>query len=238
MLKVIIVGGHGEGPAHNRGATCYNEGDNNYIYSSALKAELEKYKDIQVDLGRKNINDNPTLAERAASGKGYDLYLGVHSNAITGNDSVRGTEVWDSVEKPNKALAKAICDATAELFQHNNRGVKYKEGQSGWNWYGELRLNGAKSAMILEIGFHTNKEDCQFFKDNHQRIAGVQAYAIANHYELKRKEIITIPEWQRVMEAEWKKAITLGITDGTNPNGIPTRAQVVSMIIRALGGVK
>lgn len=236
LIKINITGGHGGGPQHNRGALCYNEGDNNYLYSVVLKSELEKYEGVIIDLGRKNINDNPNLEERAASGKGYDLYLAIHSNAIPGNPTVRGTEVWDSVEKPNKVLAKAICDVTAELFQHNNRGVKYREGQPGWNYYGELRKNGAKSAMILEIGFHTNKEDCSFFKNNHKKIAEVQAYAIANHYGLKRKGS-DIPAWQRQMEAEWKKAIELGITDGSNPNGIPTRGQVVSMIVRAMGGV-
>ena len=41
---------------------------------------------------------------------------------------------------------KAICDTTANLFGHNNRGVKYKEGQTGYNLNGELRFNQAKSA--------------------------------------------------------------------------------------------
>lgn len=237
MIKIILDPGHGAGKEHNRGALCYNEGDNNYNYSLVLKEELEKYKDVVVDLTRNNINDNPSLAERAAMGKGYDLFLSTHSNAISGNDSVRGTEVWDSVEKPNKELAESICNATAGLFNHNNRGVKYREGQPGWNWYGVLRKNEAKSSMIVENGFHTNLQDCQFFKDNHKKIAEVQAYAIASFYGLKRKDN-DIPVWRKQMEEEWQKGIKLGITDGTNPNGTPTRMQVVSMIIRSMGGIK
>lgn len=237
MLKVLLDPGHGAGKKHNRGALYFNEGDNNYKYSLVLKEELEKYEDVIVDLTRKEIIDNPHIYERAKMGKGYDLFLSMHSNAINGNSSVKGTEVWDSVEKPNKDLAKAICDATAELFQHNNRGVKYREGQPGWNWYGVLRLNGAKSSMIVENGFHTNHSDCKFFKDNHKKIAEVQAFVIANYYGLKRKEI-DVPEWQKIMNQEWQKGIELGITDGTNPDGTSTRAQVVSMIIRAMGGDK
>ena len=63
MLKIILDAGHGYGPQHNRGAICYNEGDNNYIYSLVLKQELEKYKDVIVDLTRKDIKDNPSLSQ-------------------------------------------------------------------------------------------------------------------------------------------------------------------------------
>lgn len=191
-MKIILSAGHGAGKDHNRGALYYNEGDNNYYYSLELKKELETYEGVVVDLVRKNINDNPSLAERSAMGKGYDLYCSIHSNAVD-NSSVRGTEVWDSVEKPNKALAKAICDATAVLFNHNNRGVKYKEGQPGYNWYGELRFNKAKSAMIVENGFHTNAQDCIFFKNNHKKLSEVQATAIANHYGLRKKSASGFP---------------------------------------------
>lgn len=186
-MKILLNAGHGPGKAHNRGALYFNEGDNNYYYSLELKKELETYERVQVDLVRKNINDNPTLVQRSAMGQGYDLYLSIHSNAAT--PDVRGTEVWDSVERPNRVLAKAICDVTAELFNHRNRGVKYKEGQPGFNWYGELRFNKAKSAMIVENGFHTNHDDCLFFKNNHRLLAIAQARAIASFYGLKKKAV-------------------------------------------------
>lgn len=186
MIKILLAAGHG--PGDNRGGVCYNEGDNNYYYSLALKKELDTYDNIQVDLLRESITDNPDLPARARSGTGYDLYLAIHSNAFN-DSSVRGTEVFDSVEKPNLVLAKSICDTTAGLFGHNNRGVKYKEGQPGYNWYGELRFNQARSAMIVEMGFHTNPADCSFFKNNHQRLAVVQARVIASHYGLKKKAI-------------------------------------------------
>lgn len=187
-MKIILNAGHGPGKAHNRGALYFNEGDNNYYYSLELKKELETYERVQVDLVRKNINDNPTLSQRSDMGYGYDLYLSIHSNAADSN--VRGTEVWDSVERPNRALAKAICDSTAELFNHRNRGVKYREGsQPGFNYYGELRFNQAKSAMIVENGFHTNREDCLFFKNNHKQLTVVQARAVASFYGLKKKAV-------------------------------------------------
>lgn len=58
-------------------------------------------------------------------GEGYDFYYAIHSNA-TKNADVRGTEIFDSVERPNMQLAKLLCDSTDAYFKHNNRGVKYR----------------------------------------------------------------------------------------------------------------
>ncbi len=232
-MKVLLNAGHGTGKDHNRGGVCYNEGDNNYHYSLVLKEELEKYEDIQVDLVRNRITDNPSLTERSAMGKGYDLYFSIHSNAC-GDNSVRGTEVWDSVEGANKVLAKAICDTTANLFGHNNRGVKYKEGQTGYNWYGELRFNQAKSAMIVEHGFHTNVQDCNYFKNNHKVIAQEQAKVIAQYYGLKRKvEDVKeeLSEWA-VEAMEWAMDKNRDLTDGTNPKEPLTLERFITILYR------
>ena len=169
-------------------------------------------------------------------GKEYDLFLSQHSNAANGH--ARGSEVWDSVEKPNKALAQAIVDATASLFKHNNRGVRYKVGQPGYNWYGVLRFNEAKSSMIIENGFHDNSLDCNFFKNNHQKIAEVQAQAIANHYKLKKKGSASVGKpvnnntpspWAR--EA-WTWAVKEGLLDGNRPKEATTREEIATVLFR------
>lgn len=234
MIKIMLAAGHGAGKNFNRGGLYYNEGDNNYYYSLVLKKELEKYDGVKVDLLRNKITDNPTLQQRSHMGKGYDLYLAIHSNA-TNKSSVRGTEVWDSVEKPNKKLAQALCDETVRLFNHNNRGVRYKEGRKGWNWYGELRGNQAKSHMIIENGFHTNPQDCRFFKDNHQKLAEVQAKVIAEHYKLKKKGGNTMANnntpsnWAK--EAwDWSKKERL--LDGNRPKEPITREEVAVILKR------
>ena len=209
MVNVILNAGHGAGKKYNRGGLYYNEGDNNYLYSLVLKQELETYNGINVDLVRNKIEDNPPLAERHKFGEGYDLFMSIHSNGFR-DETVQGTEVFDSVEKPNKQLAKMLCDSTAEFFNHRNRGVKYREGQKGFNWYAELRFNQAKSAMILENGFHTNHEDCLTFKNQHKEIAEIQAREIASFYGLRKKEVITYEKWKLdiVKEAHQKGLIT------------------------------
>ena len=228
VIRILISAGHGPGRAHNRGALYFNEGDNNFYYSLVLKEELEKYEGIQVDLVRKNINDNPSLSDRSAMGEGYDLYWSVHSNAA--GPTARGTEVWDSVERPNRALAKAICDVTAKLFGHPNRGVKYREGQPGFNWYGELRFNKAKSAMIVENGFHTNHDDCLFFKNNHRLIATTQATAVADFYRLEKRK--SRPHWaQEHYDNLVKKGIVI---HETRFDDAITRGEVFALMDRII----
>lgn len=234
MIKIRVNAGHGAGPAHNRGGICFNEGDNNYLYSLKLKQELETYEGVKVDLVRKSINDNPSLAERAKKGEGYDLYLSIHSNAAS--PDVRGTEVWDSVERPNMALAKLICDTTSNFFDHRNRdhrnrGVKYKEGKPGFNYYGELRFNLAKSAMIVENGFHTNSQDCSIFKNGHKKLATAQARAIASYYGLKKKDIKENPHWG---ENYYTNLANKGIklTDKRFNDNI-TRAEAIALVDKA-----
>lgn len=181
-MKILLDAGHGAGSAHNRGSVCSNEGDNNYHYSLVLKKELEKIKGVKVDLTRNKISDNPSLASRAAKGAGYDLFMSLHSNGAIA--SVRGTEIYDSVARPNKALADKLVKAIAKEFGHRNRGTKYRKGSSGSDYYGVLRGNKAKSSMIVEHGFHSNPIDCQYFKNNHQSIAKATADVIRDHYSL------------------------------------------------------
>lgn len=239
MIKILLDAGHGQGREHNRGGVCFNEGDNNYYYSLVLKQELDKYEGVKVDLVRKNITENPSLITRSNMGNGYDLFLSIHSNASNG--TARGTEIWDSVECPNKKLAQALVEITAKLFNHPNRGVKYKEGQPNYNWYGVLRFNKAKSAMIVENGFHDNTLDCSYFKNNHKKLAEEQSKVIAQHYNLKKKGeiIMTIPQniqnnqpssWAN---ESWKWAKKEGLLDGTRPKEPITREEL-SIILHRL----
>lgn len=238
-MQIILDAGHGAGKKHNRGGIYYNEGDNNFYYSLVLKEELEKYKNVKVELTRSKITDNPSLSQRANMGKGHDLFLSLHSNA--GAPNVRGSEVWDSVEMPNKALAQAIVDNTSNLFKHNNRGVRYKVGQPGYNWYRVLRFNQARSAMILEIGFHTNKKDCLYFRNHHWKIAQEHIKAIANHYNLKMKktseqatiDINTPSAWAK---NDWELIKSVNLLDGKRPRGNLTREELATVVCRILEG--
>lgn len=234
MTRILLDAGHGAGKAHNRGSLVGNEGDNNFRYSLLLKKELERYEGVRVDLTRVNINDNPTLAERGKMAKGCDLLLSLHSNAFN-NSNVRGTEIFDSVARKNKALAESLVVGIAKLFNHPNRGVKYKELSKGVDYYGVLRASLAKSSMLIEHGFHTNKQDIEFWVNNMDKVARFTAQTIAKHYKLVLKENKT--NLYRVQTGAFaKKANADNLAKELNKKGFDTYIVLVNKLYKVQVG--
>ena len=182
-MKIILDAGHGQGSAHNRGSVIGNEGDNNYAFSLVLKKELEKYG-IQVGLTRPNPAQDPSLNARGAMAAGYDMFISLHSNAATA--SVRGTEIYNSVQRPApSSLVNALVADISKFFGHANRGVKTRKWNNG-DYYGVLRSNLAKVGFLIEYGFHTNRQDAEIYVSKRQELAEITASRIASHYGLKK----------------------------------------------------
>lgn len=201
-IRILLDQGHGVN--YNKGIIeGYYEGTAMYWYGLILKNELEKYgfdvktsrNDIEAEerslVGSKYSSTNGiSLQERGAMGEGYDLLLSLHTNALSWNtpnyQKARGTEIFDSTTSPRKDLAEKLCSMIADHFGHTNRGVKYKfdEDGSGDNWYGVLRYSKATHSMLVEHGFHTNKEDCTLLMDREFKIELAQKTAklLADYY--------------------------------------------------------
>lgn len=186
-MIIVLDPGHGAGKNSNRGSLIGNEGDNNWAYAQVLKAELELYKNVTVKLTRTATSD-PSLTARGAVGAGADLLISLHSNAFS-DSSVRGVEVWDSVSKPNLSLASTLSEAIAKAMGTSNRGVKHKRLADGRDWYGILRDSKAKGAMMIEHGFHTNKEDVKAYTGKRGPLAQATAQVIAKQYGLTLKPV-------------------------------------------------
>lgn len=188
-MTLTLDPGHGQYDNKSPINAKYIEGTRMWHLANKLKLSLEQYG-IKVITTRPNITDNPSLDARGrtASAYGSDLFLSLHSNA-SGDSSVRGTELFYSVTKAeNKTLADALGEKVSAIMGHSFRGSKTKviEGTSR-DWYGVIRAaaeNGCKCAMIIEHGFHTNKEDADFLliDANLQKIADAEAAVIADYF--------------------------------------------------------
>ncbi|MDO5714900.1 MAG: N-acetylmuramoyl-L-alanine amidase [Tissierellia bacterium] len=187
MIKILLDPGHGAGSAHNRGYIGGNEGDSNWDFHVKLRRELEKYS-IKVGTTRPRKTDNPSLSARGKMGKGYDLFLSIHSNAA--GSTATGSEVFDDTNPKysNKKLASALTATCSSVLGIPNRGVKYKRRANGSNWYGVLYSNAAKNGMLLEMFFHTNRNDVAKFKAKQDELARELARAIAKHYGIQASE--------------------------------------------------
>lgn len=187
-IKILLDPGHGGGRRHNRGfkqvdnLPYCNEGDCNFIYAkNHLKPALEAYG-FQVGMTKTSIGPDPSLRTRGRMGRGYDLLLSCHSNAVNGR--VRGVEVWDSTNPKEsiKSLGDAICANVSRALGTPNRGTKYRKNRHGANFYGILRHGYAKHNMIIEHVFHDNLQDATVYRKNLDKTAQAVAQAVASHF--------------------------------------------------------
>jgi N-acetylmuramoyl-L-alanine amidase len=195
MVRIVLDPGHGQN--YNKGAVApYYEGNQMFKLAYHLKPELERYG-IAVKVTRSKVTDDPALSTRGKAAKGYDLFLSLHSNAPGNNASnysaIRGTSIYDSVTRPNRALADALGQAIAKTMGHNFRGTNYRKGSNGNDYYSVLRnaiAVGVPSAILIEHGFHTNPDDCRWLLDdnNLKKLAKSEAEVIAAHYKIIVKE--------------------------------------------------
>ena len=122
-------------------------------------------------------------------------------------------------------LARAVLARMAEA------GVELQEDGLAHNGYTVLTKTTAP-AILVEYGFHTNKEDVERLKDPayREQLAMATAQGICDYLGV---------EWQMGGEdpAPWYEearqwAMDMGITDGTRPEELCTRAEVWEMLKR------
>lgn len=218
--KIVLDPGHGKygNPAKVNGSWIvkgFYEGTNNYEAVQLLKAELEKYEDVEIVITRKNIDDDPSLDKRGEMGRDADLFYSWHSNGVE-NKNAYGVSSFSSVRRNGKALCDAISKAVVEVFKECGSKSTYYRGysQRPWDeslpmvdWYGVLRNSTlenpvqatqgktpidskCKNSIIIEHGFHSNPAECEILNNPValKKIVTAEAKAIAKYLGLKEKD--------------------------------------------------
>ena len=182
MSKGFIVLDPGHGEFNNKHTTKdgFYEGTQNFILASFLRDELIS-RGFSVEMTRKNVEDNPSLAERGelAGKMGALMFISIHSNAPGTSSSpevyptVRGVETYYSIsdEEKNAKIARQLNDAVVKTMNSLDRGIKTRRYPDNENldFYGVIRAaaaSGCKQAFLIEHGFHTNPEDSAFLQDS------------------------------------------------------------------------
>lgn len=225
MYKVMIDPGHGGKDRllrSNKGPTGYVEADGVLDISLKLRDILLATGAFEVRLTREK---DETIGVRArgkmAADWGADLFISEHSNAtgMANNTTVRGTEVYSSVDLKDDALAAEMAKAIAEAIGTKNRGAKKVESKNypGEDYYGvidEAQDGGVLHILLIENAYHDNKEDEALLKDDNMRtaIAKAQAKVICRFFGINEKEANELNWKQKIVQ----EALDLGlITDET-----------------------
>lgn len=163
--RIAISAAHGNGRNVSQCNPAYNESD--FVLAAALELEQMLIADgAIVHLPRRERKEDMTLQERSRriDAFGADICIELHTDSFgTGCTDPRGIHIIRQVSRPGDPLAQLLLDeiANATGLPKSARGIWYKEGQPGYDWFHMLRVPHAHNVMI-ECGFHSNKHDLEF----------------------------------------------------------------------------
>lgn len=163
-----------------------------------------------------------------------DVFVSIHANAYgTDWNDANGWEIFCYGTDKNSdgyKLAQCIRDES-ELLGLKDRGIK--DGSH----LGVLR-GTRMTAVLIEHGFYTNKTELAKLKSPEwrEKFAIADAKGILKYLGMKWVDEVSEDKntVSAVLSDEWKRAVELGITDGTRPQDYAKREEVVAMIVRAM----
>ncbi len=100
-----------------------------------------------------------------------DLHLALHSNGSSLHNK-KGIEVWIDNENSNMySLATKLMDNLHDIYYDKNNVITYRGVKYGLGFIEEVRPKVAYNAVLMEIGYHDNKEDAIWMTNNLEKIA-------------------------------------------------------------------
>lgn len=190
-LRICLDPGHDVGYNPSPCGFGYAEGTRMFFFANMLAAALEKYG-AEVVTTRKRVEDNPDLMQRAQYGKGCDILLSLHSNAVGDevNENVDYVRVYYPITSKAEELAALLSQTIANTMQTRQAPQHLTRINSTGtaDYYGIIRHSAVLGvpALILEHSFHTNSRSTEWLMHdvNLFELAKAEAATIADYYGL------------------------------------------------------
>ena len=236
-MKIVIDAGHGpETPGKRSPDGSLREYQFNSVVARYMADELlNGYEGVEILMTHDDSRDVP-LKERTDRANEWkaDLFVSIHANAAGDGarwNSAQGIETYVYETRPPAAvaLANAVQRQLVRSTGRPDRGVKY----ANFHVLRETKM----TAILVECGFMTNREDAELLKSDSYRRKCAEAIVagIVETYGLRKKQAAQVDapdevsSWAREAR-EW--AVSRGITDGTRPKDPVTREEVWTMLYR------
>jgi len=244
-MRIAISSGHGLFVRGARGLI--DEVDEARLVTDRVAAILRQ-AGISVNAFHENnmrtASANVNEIVRHHNSQTRDLDVSIHFNSTaTGvtEDRAIGVEVLHFTgNQPTRALAgrvaSAISNASGLLLRH-----KQDSGAVARNNIGFLN-NTTAPAILIEVCFVVSRTDVRLYRQYFEEICYAIASSISGRtIPVAPPPVVTPPtpepppqsgqpsEWAR--EA-WAWGVESGLTDGSNPRGVPTREQMVTLLHR------
>ena len=231
---VCLDPGHGPGNVNGSPDGTYKEWEFTWDMAQRIKPLLEA-QGVGVVL-TKTADNYPSLTERAeTSNKAQpDCFVSIHTNAAGEGcwSSASGLEIYTSAG-PMTAQRNVLASGLVNAF--HAAGVSLRSEPIKHKMYTVLAKTDAPAALI-EYGFHTNKMDTEYLKDNKYRdkLAEATAKGICTYLNVDWKKDEPVSDWEQERDEAWQAAKEAGILDGTRPEDPVTR-QELAVVLERLG---
>lgn len=190
-IKICLDAGHyakyNQSPANKN----YYESDMVWKLHLLLKKYLEQYG-IEVITTRADKDTDLGLVARGKKSKGCDLFLSLHSNALTNavNDDVDYPLIIVPISGKGNEIGEKLADCVTEVMQTKQDGqVISKKGGGNWDYYSVIygAVAVGTVGIIIEHSFHTNTRSTNWLlvDSNLDKLAKAEADILAEHYGLK-----------------------------------------------------
>jgi len=192
----------------------------------------------------RNVSDNIGAIVRHHNSQTRDLDVSIHFNSTaTGiiEERAIGVEVLHFTGNQTTRtlagrVARAISDASGLLLRHQrDSGAVARNNLS-------FLTNTTAPAILIEVCFVVSRTDVRLYQQFFEEICRAIASTISNRTITPEAPtppppVITPPPANQHQPSSWAReawewGIGNGLTDGTNPQGIPSREQMVTLLHR------
>lgn len=224
-MIVCIDAGHDESTVNGNTAFGYKEDEFTLDVSKRMEKLLSPYVTV---VQTRSDGGYVSLTERAniANACDADIFISLHTNAASSTEA-SGYEWWVySANSEAYKLAQDLEKESIPFLSTVNRGIKIGSFT--------VLIKTKMPAVLVEHGFHTNENDVLLLLSDEYRekVAYANSKAILNFLQIDNTLTYVSNAPSSWAKEAWDWAILNGITDGTNPQNLATREQVISFLYR------
>lgn len=190
-IKICLDAGHYGKYNRSPAVKSYYESEMNWKLHLLLRKYLIEHG-FTVIQTRSDQTKDMALTTRGKKAKGCDLFLSIHSNAVSGgmDETVDYPVVYKPISGAGSDIAEKLANCIAEVMETKQSGrTSSRKGNNG-DYYGVIR--GATSVgvpgLILEHSFHTNTRATNWLLDesNLDKLAQAEANVLADHFNVEK----------------------------------------------------
>ena len=158
----------------------YIDGGNEEYYMYLIADAMEPYlyaNNIDFDRNQPRMTLSQVIADPNA--QPYDLHLAIHSNASPEASAGKNTGV-EIYHFPTSERGKRFAEVLADTYRRVYRepgNIRIIPTRS----LAELRRTKAP-AVLIEVGYHDNREEAQWIRDNIDNIARALAQSVVAYF--------------------------------------------------------